>query len=210
MPAICCMAAVLLVPSSATAGGWWSSIRLDRARVTVGEKMKAEAGPIFSSTEAAEAARDARGKDASYAYLLRGFDYSIVDGAQREADPKNWWSVGGAEVYFAGRVTVNGLDLNLARATASFRVPKAPPGKYAVMFCDAECVHPLADLIPSHPSALTITSGRATSMSRVLSAGLLAARRILQATVGFLRASDASPSEGWLGSPDGSLRLEIR
>ena len=111
---------------------------------------------MFSSTEAAEAARDARGEDAFYAYLLRGFDYSIVDRAQHEADPQNWWSVGGAKVYWAGRVTVNGLDFNLATATASFRVPKVPPGKYAVMFCDAYCVHPLADLIPSHPSALRV------------------------------------------------------
>ena len=23
-----------------------------------------------------------------------------------------------------------------------------PPGKYAVMFCDARCAHPLADVIP--------------------------------------------------------------
>lgn len=180
------MAAVLLIPSSATAGGWWSSIRLDRARVTVGERMKAEAGAMFSSTEAAEAARDARGEDASYAYLLRGFDYSIVARAMHEADPQNWWSVGGAEAYWAGRVTVSGLDFNLARATASFRVPKAPPGKYAVMFCDAQCVHPLANLIPSHPSALTITSGQITSASRVLSESLLAARMILQASTGFL------------------------
>ena len=141
---------------------------------------------MFRSIEAAETARDARGEDAFYAYLLRGFDYSIVDRAQREADPQNWWSVGGAEVYWAGRVTVSGLDLNLATATASFRVPKVPPGKYAVMFCDAECVHPLADLIPSHPSALTITSGRITSTSRVLSESLLAARRILKASVGLL------------------------
>jgi hypothetical protein len=186
--AIGCIAVVLFVPSTATAGGWWSSIRLDRARVTVGEKMKAEAGAMFSSTEAAEAARDARGEDVSYVYLLRGFDYSIVSRAMREADPQNWWSVGGAKVFWAGRVMVNGLDFNLATATASFRVPKVPPGKYAVMFCDAECVHPLANLIPSHPSALTITPRRIASTSRVLAASLLAARRILQASVRSLPA----------------------
>jgi hypothetical protein len=27
-------------------------------------------------------------------------------------------------------------------------VPDVPPGKYAVMFCDARCAHPLADVIP--------------------------------------------------------------
>jgi hypothetical protein len=184
--AIGSIAVVLLVPPTATAGGWWSSIRLDRARVVVGEKMKAEAGAMFSSTEAAEAAREARGEDASYAYLLRGFDYSIVARAMHEADPQNWWTVGGAEAYWAGRVTVSGLDFNLGRATASFRVPKAPPGKYAVMFCDALCVQPLANLIPSHPSALTIVPARTTGTARVLSESLLAAGKILQASTGFL------------------------
>src|SRR5688500_9436007 len=37
---------------------------------------------------------------------------------------------------------------NLALANASFRVPDVPPGRYAVMFCDAGCAHPLADVIP--------------------------------------------------------------
>jgi hypothetical protein len=174
------------VSPSAKAGGWWSSIRLDRARVTAGQEMTAETQVMFSSTGAVEAARKARGKDAFYAYLLRGFDYSVVDRAMREASPQNWWSVGGAEAYWAGRVTVGASDLNLASATASFRVPKAPPGKYAVMFCDTGCAHPMADLIPTHPSALTIAPDRVAGTSRVLSASLLAARRILAASIGFL------------------------
>jgi hypothetical protein len=183
--AIGCIAAILLVSPSAKAGGWWSSIRLDRARVTVGQQMTAETQVMFSSTGAVEGARKARGKDAFYAYLLRGFDYSVVDRAMREASPQNWWSMGGAEAYWVGRVTVGASDLNLATATASFRVPKAPPGRYAVMFCDTGCAHPMADLIPTHPSALTIAP-RVASTSRVLSASLLAARRILAASVGFL------------------------
>jgi hypothetical protein len=176
----------VLFPPSATAGGWWSSIRLDHARVGVGEELAAEAEVMFSSVEAAEAAQSAQGKDAFYAYLLRGFDYSIVDRAMREAFTPSWWSVGDAEAYRAGQVTVDELDLNLARATASFRVPDVPPGKYAVMFCDDECVHPMADLIPTGPSALTIGPGRATGTSRVLSESLRAARTIFQASIGFL------------------------
>jgi hypothetical protein len=32
---------------------------------------------------------------------------------------------------------------------ASFTVPELPPATYALMFCDAECAHPLGDVVPT-------------------------------------------------------------
>ena len=96
------MAAVLLVPPSANAGGWWSWIRLDRANVAIGEKVTVHADVMFRSVEAAEAARSGRDKDAFYVYLLSEFDYSLTARAMEKVSPKNWWSVGSAQAYGLG------------------------------------------------------------------------------------------------------------
>jgi hypothetical protein len=79
--AIGCVAATLFVLPSATAGGWWTSIRLDRTRVSVGQEMKVHANVMFRSIDAAEAAQNGEAQAAFYVYLLRGFDYSIVQRA---------------------------------------------------------------------------------------------------------------------------------
>jgi hypothetical protein len=181
------MAAVLLVPPSANAGGWWSWIRLDRTNVAIGEKVTVHADVMFRSVEAAEAARSGRDKDAFYVYLLSEFDYSLTARAMDKASPKNWWSVGSAQAYRVGRVTFEDGDFNLARASASFRVEKAvPPGKYAVMLCDAGCAHPLADVIPTRPWGLTVTPAPITGTSRWIYTGWLAAGLALGALLGFL------------------------
>lgn len=146
--AIGCATVALALPATATAGGWWTSIRVDRATVLAGQRVKAHANVMFSSVDAVEAAQSGRRDEEFYVYLLRGFDDSIVERAMRRRSPRNWWSVGGADAFRVGRVVIGGSGSNLALANASFLVPRVPPGKYAVMFCDAGCVHPLADVIP--------------------------------------------------------------
>jgi hypothetical protein len=141
-------ATALLGAQPATGGGWWTSIRLDRSTVTVGQEVKAHANVLLSSVEAVEAAQNGREDEAFYVYLLRGFDYSIVARAMRKPSPRNWWSVGDADAFRVGRVAIAGRRSNLALAHASFRVPDLEPGRYAVMFCNAGCVRPLADAIP--------------------------------------------------------------
>jgi hypothetical protein len=178
-----CVAAALLVSPSATAGGWWTSIRLDRTTVAVGQKVKAQTRVMFSSVDSVEAAERER---AFYVYLLRGFDYSIVERAMREPSRRNWWSVGSAEAFRVGRVVIGGSELNLALANASFRVPDISPGKYSVMFCDAGCMHPLADVIPTLPNQFTVTASRTTDTSPWVQVKWLVVGVILGALLGFL------------------------
>jgi hypothetical protein len=153
-----CVAGLLAVPQVAAGGGWWTSIRLDRERVGVGDEVKAYANVMFSAVDAIEAEQRGLEQDEPlYVYLLGGFDYSIVERAMRKASPRAWWSIGNAKAIRAGRVVVGTGDSNLALASASFRIPEVPPGRYSVMFCSAGCARPLADVIPTLPSRLTVT-----------------------------------------------------
>ena len=148
----------LLVPSAAAAGGWWSGIDLERSTVAVGQRVKMKAQVLFSSVSAAA---DARGHP-YYVYLLRGFDYSVVERAMGKRSPRRWWSVNsGAGVFKVGRVVVHLSDTNLGKARASFIVPELAPGTYALMFCDAGCAHPLADVIPTR--GFTVVADVATA-----------------------------------------------
>lgn len=207
-----CVAAVLIVLPSATAGGWWTSIRLDRTRVAVGQEMKVQANVMFRSVDAAEAAQTGEAQGAFYVYLLRGFDYSVVQRAMRKPSPRNWWSVGHADAFRVGRVVIGGQESNLALANASFRVPEVPPGRYTVMFCDAGCAHPLADVIPTLPKQLTVTAPRTADRSPwVQKAGWLVVGVVLGALLGFVlgRLGGPVPPEPvaavWQSSDDEEL-----
>jgi hypothetical protein len=193
--AIGCVSAALILLPSAPAGGWWTSIRLDRTRVSVGEELKVHANVMFRSIDAAKAAQNGK---AFYIYLLREFDYSVVQRAMREPSPRNWWSVGSVEAFRVGRLAIDGQESNLGVAKASFPVPDVRPGQYAVMFCDAGCAHPLADVIPTLPKQLTVTTPRTSGRSQwVQSAGWLVVGVALGALVGFalgrLRVQASSP-----------------
>jgi hypothetical protein len=83
------IATALLLPAPATAGGWWTSIRLDRATVVAGQHVKAHANVMFSSVDAVEAAESGRENEEFYVYLLHGFDDSIVERAMRRRSPRN-------------------------------------------------------------------------------------------------------------------------
>jgi hypothetical protein len=210
--AIGCVAAALILLPSATAGGWWTSIRLDRTTVSVGQELKVDAHVMFRSIDAAEAAQNGNGHGAFYLYLLRGFDYSVVERAMRKPSPRNWWSVGSADAFRVGRLAIDGRSRNLGVAKASFPVPDVPPGQYAVMFCDAGCVHPLADVIPTLPKQLTVTAPRTSGRSLwVQSAGWLVVGVALGALVGFalgrLRGQASSPelAAAWQPSDDKEL-----
>jgi hypothetical protein len=108
---------VLLLPSSAMAGGWWSFIDTDRSTVAVGHRVKAEAEVLFSSIRAAREAQDGR----FYVYALRGLDYSIVRQAMSKPSPKNWWSLGDADALELGRV-----DLRVSEGTSAEHGLRSP------------------------------------------------------------------------------------
>jgi hypothetical protein len=210
--AIGCVAAALIVPHSAMAGGWWTSPRLDRTRVAVGQEMKVNASLMFRSVDEAEAAQNGEGQGRFYVYLLRGFDYSVVQRAMREPSPRNWWSVGSADAFRVGRVVIGGREANLAVAEASFRVPKVSPGRYAVMFCDAGCAHPLANVIPTLPKQLTVTNPRSVDRAPLVQkVSWLVVGVALGAVLGFAlgrRGRPASPEPiavAWQPSDDEEL-----
>jgi hypothetical protein len=193
---VACVACVLVVPQPAAGGGWWTSIRLDRETVGVGHEVRAHANVMFSPVEAIESEQNGHTQDGPfYVYLLGGFDYSIVERAMRKASPRAWWSIGDADAIRLGRVGIGTGDSNLALASASFRVPDVPPGRYSVMFCSAGCARPLADVIPTLPSQLTVVAAPAEesnwAWSRWFLAGALAGA-VLGLTV--RRAKAPSPT----------------
>lgn len=178
----------LLLPSSATAGGWWSFVDTDRSTVAVGQRVKAEAEVLFSSIRAA---REAEDDGRFYVYALRGLDYSMVGRAMSKPYSKDWWSLGNAEAVELGRVVVRVSDSNIARARASFTVPQLPPATYSLMFCDAGCAHPLADVVPT--KTFTVVADRATAEIAARTARL-EARVVRQArSLAAARAAARSP-----------------
>jgi uncharacterized coiled-coil protein SlyX len=148
---------VFLFPSSATAGGWWSFIHTDRSTVAVGQRVEAEAEVLFASIPTAREALDRR----FYVYALRGFDYSIVRRVMDEPSPRGWWSLGDAHAVVLGPVALRISEANFGRARASFTVPELPSGTYALMFCDARCARPLADVVPTR--GFTVVADPATA-----------------------------------------------
>ena len=89
---------------------------------------------------------------------------------------------------------ISGRELNLALASASFRVPEIPPGRYTVMFCDAGCAHPLADVIPTLPRQLTVTTPRTAD-------GLQWAQKVGWLVVGVVLGAVLGLALGRLGGP---------
>jgi hypothetical protein len=156
---VCTLGVLLVTPQGAAGGGWWSNIDVDRSVVTPGQGVEVETGQVaFSSTAAAkQAARGGR----FYVYLLRDFDYAVVERAMGKADPRNWWSLNAAEAIQVGQVTVKVSDANLGKATAAFTVPQLPPGTYHLMLCDAGCTEPLPDVIPA--KGFTVVADPATA-----------------------------------------------
>ena len=155
---------LLLMPPAAAGGGWWSYIDLDRSHVAPGQRVEIHEAVAFSSAAAAEGAQQT---DRFSVYLLRGFDYSVVERAIRKPSPDNWWSLGGAEAIEVGKVTVSVSDANLGRATAAFTVPELPPATYHLMLCDTACTEPLADVIPTKGFTLVADPATARLAHRV-------------------------------------------
>lgn len=141
-------------------GGWWSYIDVDRSTVAAGQRVEVNEAVAFGSVAAAEEAQEA---GRFYVYLLRGFDYSVVERAMRKPSPGDWWSLEGAEAIQVGRVTVSVSDANLGRARAAFAVPELPPETYHLMLCDAGCSEPLGDVIPA--KGFTVVADRATALT---------------------------------------------
>jgi hypothetical protein len=155
---LCALGVLLITPQTAAAGGWWTYIDLNRSAAAPGQRVEVDEVVTFSSIAAAEEAAET---GRFYVYLLRDFDFSVVERAMRKPAPRNWWSLGGAEAIQVGRVAISVSDTNLAKAHATFTVPELPPATYHLMLCDAGCQEPLADVIPI--KGFAVVADRATA-----------------------------------------------
>lgn len=168
---ICALGILLLTPQAAAGGGWMSWIDVSRSSVAPGQHVEVDSEAWFPTAAAAEAAQE---PSRFYVYLLREFDYSVVERAWRKASPGDWWSLGAAEAIQVGQVTVSvPQDSNLGRARAEFTVPDLPPATYHLMLCDAGCVNPLATVIPAKGFSVVADPATAQLAQRV---GLLERR----------------------------------
>jgi hypothetical protein len=78
------------VPQAAAGGGWWSSIDVNRSHVAPGQRVELEETVAFSSAAAAE---EAQRIGRFHVYLLRGFDYAVVEramGSRRRTTGGRW------------------------------------------------------------------------------------------------------------------------
>ena len=134
----------LAIPQAVAAGGWWSSIGLDRATVAPGQQVRVRTEVLFRSE------RDARQAQAREwrVYLLRGLDWRVVERAMGREFTRGWWTPGAAEAVDLGPVAVQWPGGILAEARASVRVPEVRTGTYSLMLCDRGCRRPLADVVP--------------------------------------------------------------
>jgi hypothetical protein len=215
---VCSLGVLLLMPQAAAAGGWWSYIDVNRSYVAPGQRVELRETVTFSSPAAAEEAQES---GRFYVYLLRGFDYSVVNRAMREPSPGDWWSLGDAEAIQVGEANVRVSDSNLGRATAAFTMPEVPPATYHVMLCSAGCTEPLSDdVIPAKdftvaadPAAAQMTQrvdrleGQNRNQARQLAAaradtdGALVAAQNADSEVDRLEASVSSQAEESRDSP---------
>ncbi len=155
---VCALGLVALPAPPAHGGGWWSYIEADRSTVAPGQRVKLDEEVLFRSAAVAHEASDGT---RFHVYLLRGFDYSVVERAMEKPWPRSWWSLGDAEAIRVAPVDVDVSDANLARAHASFTMPELSPGRYHLMLCDAGCRRPLADAIPA--GGFTVVADPATA-----------------------------------------------
>ena len=155
----CAFGLLLLTPPAAAGGGWWSSIDVDRTTAAPGQRVEVKSFVDFSSVAAAQEAQES---GRFYVHLLRGFDYSVLEPAMRQAAPRNWWTLGGAEAIPVARATVGITDRNAGWARASFTMPELEPGTYHVMLCDAACTEPFASVFPA--ARFTVVADPATAL----------------------------------------------
>ena len=200
LPAVIVVVGLPLVPSAASAGGWWSGIDLDGSHLGIGESLTFRSEVMFRTLEAAERARTSGDFGA---YLTRGFDRGTLREAMTVAEPKHWWSPP-PDLTLIGDVRLSDWDANLAVATAEIDVPEVTPGSYDLMICDAGCVNPLANLIPSRieVSADALTAQTARKMEKTKTRLDIAlqrvrhdlrqqGRRLEAATTGSAESADA-------------------
>ena len=136
--------ASIALAAPASAGGWWSSVPLEKQHANIGDTLHSRSDVWFPTMKLAQRARSER----YFAYLVRGINQKLLDDAMGHAQPKRWWAQPETAIR-AGTVRWGGRDSNIATVIVDVTIPDVPPGRYALMLCDAGCRNPLADIIPT-------------------------------------------------------------
>lgn len=180
-----------LLPSPASAGGWWNGLDLVGQALGVGETFSFSSEVLFPDIKTAEAANSADYR----AYLVRGIDQERLDKAMGRAEGGDWWSTP-EEMTQIGTVTFSDRDSNLSTATAHLDVPDVPAGSYNLMLCSPGCVEPVGDLIPikvrvSSDPAMAAEVRRLTQKEWDLRSALAGTKRDLRQTNQKLIAAES-------------------
>ena len=160
--ALVTMASILVLgmtASPAAGGGWWSSTTARPSVVAPGMTVRvANNGLVLSVAEAAAARRG----ETFFVYLIEDFNRRLLNRALSKGVPGDWWRLDGATATQLAPIQIVAGDSGLARARASFRMPRTPPGEYSLMICDEGCTRPLGDVIPT-----TLTVVRSPTVARL-------------------------------------------
>lgn len=150
--------ALIALAAPASAGGWWSYVQMDKRHVTVGDTLRSRSEVMFQTTEAAEQAKS----EPYFAYLVQGVDQDLLDHAMGIPQPQRWWAQPDTAIR-AGSVRWGMSDSNITVAIVDVTIPDVPPGRYALMLCDAGCRKPLADVVPTEGISVHATKSAATA-----------------------------------------------
>lgn len=189
---------LLLLPSPATAGGWWSGIDLQGRYLGSGESLTVRSEVMFETLEVAQRARTVDYR----AYLVRGIDTQALR-ATSEPQLRRWWTPP-AEMTLVGDVELSRWDANLAIANAHLTIPEMTPGYYNLVLCDVGCQTPLGNLSPlrvqvSADAFAAQTARKVEQINARLKLALARVRSDLRRTQRQVRAARSAASEAAAG-----------
>lgn len=138
--------AVLITPTEALAGGWWSYLQVPGQYFGVGETISFRENEVmFNTIEEAEGARS----DGFGVYLVQNYDEELLDDAMTRPEPQDWWEPLSTPMRI-GDLELIDPDSNLMKARVTFTVPEVSPGRYALVLCsNPDCSRSLGNVIPA-------------------------------------------------------------
>lgn len=191
--------ALLLLPTTATAGGWMNHIDLQARYLGSGEMLTVRSRVMFETLETAEEERRVDYR----AYLVRGLDTTAAGGAMSQSEYSRRWTPP-AEMTLIGDVELSRWDANTASAAAHLTIPEMTPGYYHLVLCDVGCRTPLGNLVPlrvqvsADPFSARVARGLEEANAR-LELGFIRVRSDLRRTQRQVRAARSAASEAAAG-----------
>ena len=137
---------IVIMPTEALAGGWWSYLQLPGRYFGIGETITFTENEVWFETT--EEAQGARSEDFGV-YLVESYDEELLDDAMTRAEPDDWWEPLSTPMRI-GDLELIHPDSNLMKARVAFTVPEVSPGRYALVLCsNPDCARSLGNVIPA-------------------------------------------------------------